>query len=156
MSRSAALTIVLSSVVTGLVVAQQPAPPATYVTEAELAAATKKALEANPPPTMTSARVTMTDQYRASLIRRTAPAGAIVHADGHEIHHITDGAGTLVTGGTVIRSEGRGGASRIEGGVTKRVAKGDVIVIPVNTPHQYTAVEGSISYLEIRFPPVNK
>ena len=157
MLRYTVLAAMLLPVFATPVMAQQPAPPATYVTEAELAAATKKALEATPPPTMTSARVAMTDAYRASLIRRSAAAGAIVHADGHEIHHITDGAGTLVTGGTVIRSgEGRGGSSRIEGGVTRRVAKGDVIVIPVNTPHQYTAVEGSITYLEIRFPPVNK
>jgi mannose-6-phosphate isomerase-like protein (cupin superfamily) len=129
-----------------------PAPGATYMTEAELAAAMGKSAEAG--TAMATARVANTDGYRINLIRRSAAAGAIVHADGHEVHHITDGAGTLVTGGTIIRGEGRGTPGRIEGGVTRRVAKGDVILIPVGTPHQYSAVEGSISYLEIRFAPL--
>jgi mannose-6-phosphate isomerase-like protein (cupin superfamily) len=122
------------------------------MSEAELLAAIKKALAGG--ETMGAGRVVNTEGYRINLIRRTAPAGAIVHADGHEVHHITEGAATLKTGGTVIRAQGQPG--RIEGGREQRVAKGDVVFIPVNTPHQYTAVDGAVSYLEIRFAPVVK
>jgi quercetin dioxygenase-like cupin family protein len=66
------------------------------------------------------------------------------------VHHITEGAGTLVTGGVIVRAQGRGGAT-IEGGVSKRVSKGDVILIPAGTPHWYKEVEGTITYLEVRF-----
>jgi mannose-6-phosphate isomerase-like protein (cupin superfamily) len=149
-------SLVMLGGMTVALAAQQPAPaaavpPATYLSEAELAAAMKKSMESG--AAMATARVAITDAYRINLIRRSQAAGAIVHSDGHEVHHITDGAGTIVTGGTVVGGEGRGAARRIEGGLSKRVAKGDVVIIPVNTPHQYTAVEGSITYLEIRFPP---
>ncbi len=125
-------------------------PPATYASAAELAAGVKKAQEGG--NAMGTGRVANTDGYRINLIRRTAPAGAIVHADGHEVHHITEGSATLITGGKVIRTQGQPG--RIEGGKEQRVSVGDVILIPVNTPHQYTAVDGAVSYLEIRFAPV--
>ena len=46
-------------------------------------------------------------------------------------------------------SEGAPGT--IEGGVAQRVTKGDAILVPEGTPHQYTAVEGSVTYLEVRF-----
>ncbi len=43
-------------------------------------------------------------------------------------------------------------ATRPDGGYwARRVTKGDAILIPEGTPHQYTAVEGSITYLEVRF-----
>jgi quercetin dioxygenase-like cupin family protein len=48
--------------------------------------------------------------------------------------------------------QGRGGAgATIEGGETHHLAKGDVLVIPAGTPHWYKDVEGSITYLEVRF-----
>ena len=58
-----------------------------------------------------------------------------------------DGAGTLVTGGKLIEerrtnAENLSGTG-IEGGVTKRVSKGDWILVPVGEPHQFPAVEGS-------------
>jgi quercetin dioxygenase-like cupin family protein len=31
------------------------------------------------------------------------------------------------------------------------VAKGDVVVIPAGTPHWYKDVDGSVTYLEVRF-----
>ena len=40
----------------------------------------------------------------------------------------------------------------IVGGVTRRVAKGDVIVMPPGTPHWFSAVDGAITYLEARIP----
>lgn len=130
--------------------AQSPAParPATYTTQAELAAAIKAGAEAR--PEMATARISNTDHYRVNVVHRGAAAGAIVHSVGTEVHHITDGAGTLVTGGTVVRPAG-GGPATIDGGVSRRVSKGDVILIPERTPHWYREVEGSITYLEVRF-----
>jgi hypothetical protein len=42
-------------------------------------------------------------------------------------------------------------SAKIEGGQSRRVTKGDVIVIPARTPHWYKEVEGSVTYLEVRF-----
>ena len=46
---------------------------------------------------------------------------------------------------------GRGGNATIEGGQSRRVAKGDVILILAGTPHWYKDLDGSITYLEGRF-----
>jgi mannose-6-phosphate isomerase-like protein (cupin superfamily) len=129
---------------------QAPAPslPATYLTNAELTAALKKATEGN--ADMSTAAVKNTDQYRINIVRRGKAAGAIAHKPGTEVHHIIDGAGTLVTGGTIVRPAG-GGMATIQGGESRHVGKGDVILIPENTPHWYKDVEGSITYLEVRF-----
>ncbi len=56
----------------------------------------------------------------------------------------------VVTGGTIVRPAG-GGMAVIEGGESRHVVKDDVILIPENTPHWYQDVEGSITYLEVRF-----
>ena len=124
--------------------------PATYVTNAELSAALKKATEAN--PNQSSANVKNTDQYRINIVRRGRAAGALAHVPGTELHYIVDGAGTIVTGGRIVRpAAGAGGTATIEGGETRRVAKGDAILVPEGTPHWYKDVEGSITYLEVRF-----
>jgi mannose-6-phosphate isomerase-like protein (cupin superfamily) len=130
---------------------QTPAPslaPATYLTNAELMTALKKATEGN--PDMSTAAVKNTDQYRINIVRRGKAAGAIAHKPGTEVHHIIDGAGTLVTGGTIVRPAS-GGMAVIQGGESRHVVKGDVILIPESTPHWYKDVEGSITYLEVRF-----
>jgi mannose-6-phosphate isomerase-like protein (cupin superfamily) len=155
----------IASVVVWVVVAaaigvarQTPAPPAappppppgspgTFKSAAELAEVLKKAS-----PTaagMTTSAVSNTDQYRINLVHRSKPAGALAHAGNTELHYIVEGSGTVVTGGNIVRSEGAG--ATIQGGETRRVAKGDVIVIPANSPHWYSAVDSEITYLEVRW-----
>ena len=132
-----------------------PAPrdtAATYVSAADLDAALKKATAAN--PDMSTARIDNHDQYRINIVRRGQPAGAIAHAVGTELHYIVEGSGTIVTGGTIVRppaGAAQGTLAKIEDGVTRKVAKGDAILIPENTPHWYSEINGSIAYLEVRF-----
>jgi mannose-6-phosphate isomerase-like protein (cupin superfamily) len=148
----------IASVVIWLVVAaaigvarQTPAPPpgspGTFKSAAELAEVLKNAT-----PTaggMTTSAVSNTDQYRINLVHRARPAGALAHAGNTEVHYIVEGSGTVVTGGSIVR--GQGGDATIQGGETRRVAKGDVIVVPANSPHWYSAVDGTITYLEVRW-----
>ncbi len=132
------------------VAGQAPSAPATYVGNADLMAALKKATAAN--PDMSTSAVKNTDQYRINIVRRGKAAGAIAHVPGTELHYIIEGAGTVVTGGKIVRpAAGTTGAATIEGGETRHVTKGDVILIPEATPHWYKDVEGSITYLEVRF-----
>jgi mannose-6-phosphate isomerase-like protein (cupin superfamily) len=131
-----------------LAFAQEPVPPALYTAGTDITSALATAVAAR--PSMAASRIEVGEHYRINLIRRTEAAGAIVHRPGTELHYITDGAGTLVTGGIVVRPAG-GGQGNIEGGLARQVTVGDAILIPEGTPHQYTAVEGSITYLEVRF-----
>ncbi len=140
-----ALAILLA---TSATFAQTPVAPALYMSQTDIATGLAKAGAER--PSMAASLITTTDQYRINLIRRTEAAGAIVHRPGTELHFITAGAGTLVTGGIVVRPAD-GGQATIEQGFAQRVSKGDAILIPEGTPHWYSAVEGEITYLEVRF-----
>jgi mannose-6-phosphate isomerase-like protein (cupin superfamily) len=129
-----------------------PAAPATYLNEAELMKTLNE--NAKTAPAMHTAPVKLADHYRINIVRRTSGQGAIAHPDGTEVHHIIDGAATFVTGATIVRpagTAGRGGIATIEGGQSRRVTKGDVILVPAGTPHWYKDLDGSITYLEVRF-----
>ena len=130
------------------VIGQTPVPPALYVKATDIATALERSAAER--PNMAVGTISNGEDYRINLIRRTEAAGAIVHEVGTELHFITEGAGTLVTGGIVVRPTD-GGRATIEDGLARRVSVGDAILIPEGTPHWYSSVEGAISYLEVRF-----
>jgi hypothetical protein len=139
-----------------LVWAADPAAPlpATFKNAAELAAALHQSMAKG--GDQSSAPIANEAHYRVNIVRRDKPGPAMAHAagpaKGTEVHYILDGAATVVTGGTLIRPAGDAqAASRIDRGVERHVAKGDVVVIPAGTPHWYKEVEGSVTYLEVRF-----
>ncbi len=79
-----------------------------------------------------------------------------------EVYYMLEGAATLVTGGTLVEQRRdpptgtnvRG--SRIEGGVSRRIVPGDVVIIPGRTPHWWTDMEGDIRYMIVRSDPANR
>lgn len=131
----------------GMAAADSP-PSAVYKTQAELTAA----LKAGPAtPDMLTSEVQNSDRHRINIVRRTKAAGAVAHDGFAELHHIVEGSGTLVTGGTIVRPAGGRGGATIANGVSRRVGKGDVILIAPGMPHWYTDLEGTITYLEVRW-----
>ena len=130
--------------------AQAPSPTtsATYKTEAQLLAAL--AAGATTPDMLTSA-VANDDHHRINIVRRTKAAGAIAHPGFAELHHIIEGSGTLVTGGTIVPPAGGRGGATIQNGETRHVTKGDVILVPSGMPHWYKDLDGTLTYLEVRF-----
>jgi mannose-6-phosphate isomerase-like protein (cupin superfamily) len=131
--------------------AQADAPQdATYKTETDVL----RALVAGPAtPDMLTSPISITDRHRINIVRRTRAAGAVAHDGFAELHHIVEGSGTLVTGGTILRpASGSGtGIATIQNGVSRRVNKGDVILIPAGLPHWYKDLDGTITYLEVRW-----
>ncbi len=124
--------------------------PATYKTATDLTATLGRSLT-DRSNGMGVAPVAAGPHYGINLVTRTRPAGAIAHPLGSEVHYITEGSGTFVTGGTIVHPAG-GGPAVIQNGVSRHVAKGDVIFIPAGTPHWYSQIDGaSITYLETRF-----
>ena len=79
-----------------------------------------------------------------------------------EIYYILQGSGTLVTGGTIPDPKLLAPGSttlqgkRIEGGVSRTVSPGDVIVIPGYTPHWFSGQQGDLRYLIFRPDPEGK
>jgi mannose-6-phosphate isomerase-like protein (cupin superfamily) len=98
---------------------------------------------------------------------KSAPPNATVHQTNvTEVYYMLEGAGTLVTGGTLKkpatpRQSTLGnwtdvGSDGIEGGVSRRIAKGDVVVIPGGVPHGWASTESDITYLIVRSDPDKK
>jgi mannose-6-phosphate isomerase-like protein (cupin superfamily) len=170
-----AFLFALSAAAPDVATAQQAASlakplPATYVSvediQANLTASPNAAT--NPLPNI---RVVDAGGYNVAvgaIHRAQTPPGVVaVHYKVTEIYHVMDGAGTLVTGGTMVdaktrpadstsvRLEDGPGASgtAIQGGVTRRIKAGDVVVIPAGVPHWFSAIEGSITYVVVRVDP---
>ena len=92
--------------------------------------------------------------YMVHTSRRDKPGLAEIHSLDTDIIYVLEGTATLVTGGTAVDAkeiapdEFRG--SRIEGGVTRQLAKGAVIIVPNNTPHWFKEVNGQFLYYTIK------
>jgi len=92
--------------------------------------------------------------YMVHTSRRDKPGLAEIHALDTDIIYVLEGTATFVTGGTAVDAkeiapnELRG--SRIEGGVTRQLSKGEVIIVPNNTAHWFKEVNGEFLYYTIK------
>lgn len=92
--------------------------------------------------------------YMVHTSRRDKPGLAEIHGLDTDIIYVLEGKATIVTGGTAVDAkeiapdEIRG--SRIEGGVTRQLTKGEVIIVPNNTPHWFKEVNGQFLYYTIK------
>lgn len=94
--------------------------------------------------------------YTANLEYRTAVGAAAIHVHEDEFFYVISGSGTLVTGGKLTHAvptnaENVRGDS-IVGGTATPVAKGDFIVVPENTPHWFSAINGLIVDMSLHVP----
>src|SRR5262249_33867565 len=95
-----------------------------------------------------------TSRYRIIASNRTGPGEVEVHARETDVIYVVQGAANIVTGGTVIdgrsisANEIRG--ARIEGGESRRLAAGDVMVIPAGTPHWFESVQTPLLYFTVK------
>jgi glc operon protein GlcG len=97
--------------------------------------------------------VTRTSEYAVSGNHRGANGQVEVHDKETDVMYITDGEATFVSGGKMIGGKmtkaGQWLGTDIEGGETRHVVKGDVIVVPAGTPHWYKEVK-SVNYFLVK------
>jgi glc operon protein GlcG len=92
--------------------------------------------------------------YMVHTSRRDKPGLAEIHTLDTDIIYVMQGKATFVTGGTAIdtkeiaSNEIRG--SRIEGGTARQLSRGQVIIVPNNTPHWFKEVSGEFLYYTIK------
>jgi len=92
--------------------------------------------------------------YMVHTSRRVSPGMAEVHTQDTDLIHVLEGSATFVTGGTVVApkhtaaDEIRG--SSIDGGETRLLAPGDVIIVPAGTPHWFKEVPKSVVYYTVK------
>jgi mannose-6-phosphate isomerase-like protein (cupin superfamily) len=85
---------------------------------------------------------------------RKGPGQVEVHDKETDVFYVVDGDATFVTGGTMIGGKmtkpGQHLGSDIQGGQTRHLSKGDVMVIPAGTPHWFKEVPQSVSYYVVK------
>jgi len=128
--------------------APAPGSPAIFKSAADLAAVLSTA-KVNAGG-LSSSNVTTTDQYRVSLVKRDKAAGALAHPGNTELLYIVEGAGTVITGGTLVPAAD-GKPASIANGVSQKIVKGDVIIVPAGSAHWFAQVDSPITYLEVRW-----
>lgn len=94
------------------------------------------------------------DLYKVQAGKRVGPGAVEVHTKDTDVFYIVDGAADFKTGGKGVSmkesapNEFRG--KSIDGGTTHHLQKGDVIVIPAGTPHQFMAVDSAFLYFVVK------
>jgi mannose-6-phosphate isomerase-like protein (cupin superfamily) len=145
--------------VTAAAVAQQPPAQTmkTFASSADVTALIAKAKsERKEGQPIVAERILQLAPYNANLEYRAAVGPASVHEKEAEMFYVIDGSATLMTGGKLV-SESRTNAENltgtgIEGGTSRPVAKGDFIIVPENTPHWFSAINGTIVLMSIHVP----
>jgi mannose-6-phosphate isomerase-like protein (cupin superfamily) len=140
----------------GPALAQAPAA-LPFVSSAEVEALVAKAeRERKPGEANHTQPMLRLEPYTANLEYRTSVGPAAAHETEAELFYVIEGSGTLVTGGkltgeTRTNPENRRG-SGIEGGATRKVGKGDIFLVPQDTPHWFSAIDGRLVMMSVHVP----
>jgi mannose-6-phosphate isomerase-like protein (cupin superfamily) len=105
--------------------------------------------------------------YRAQLEYRPGTSPAAVHEKDAELFVVLQGTGNIVTGGKLV-DEKRVNANNLSGpsiadGHSQAVVKGDMLIVPANTPHQVIPTGGApivvmtmhVPHPAANWPPAN-
>lgn len=94
------------------------------------------------------------ENYMVHASRRDKSGQSEVHTLDTDVIYVLDGTATFVTGGKsvdpkmVAANEFRG--TMIDGGETRQLKKGDVIIVPRGTPHWFKQVDGVFKYYVVK------
>jgi mannose-6-phosphate isomerase-like protein (cupin superfamily) len=158
--RITVLAVALVVLVSLVVIAQQPpaqnqaAAPLQggQVTAAELAAIVAK----QPKDRNGNQTFLQLAPYNVNMEHRVnVPQNASVHDKEAELFYVIDGTGTIVTGGRLTNPTKNGDnstGSGIDGGTSKRLAKGDFVLVPEGTPHWFSKVDNELTLMSIHLP----
>jgi len=83
-------------------------------------------------------------KYNVNVRRITNAETALVHPKTIDLWVILEGSGTLTTGGTIQNG-------KIVGGQSHTIKAGDVEFIPPTVAHGVSGVQGSLTWLNIRW-----
>ena len=162
--RPLAVACVLTFGMPFLAAAQQPAPAAAnaqtlrlFASSADVDALIAKArAERKPDQALLAQPIVQLAPYNVSLEYRALVGGAAIHEKEAELFYVVEGSGTMVTGGRLVMEarpnpDNRNGTG-IEGGQSRKVAKGDFIMVPPGTAHWFSAIDGTLVLMSLHLP----
>jgi glc operon protein GlcG len=94
------------------------------------------------------------ENYMVHASRREKPGMSEVHELDTDIIYVLEGTAVFVTGGKSVEpkmvapNEFRG--TSIDGGETRELKKGDVVIVPKGTPHWFKQVDGVFKYYVVK------
>ena len=100
--------------------------------------------------------------YQMQLEYRTGPTRPALHHRDAGWAYVVQGSCTFLTGGTLRDSKPSGPGSTtdvgtaIDGGVARKLAKGDFIMVPPNLPHQFLDIQGEFVIVSMHMPMPDK
>jgi uncharacterized protein GlcG (DUF336 family)/mannose-6-phosphate isomerase-like protein (cupin superfamily) len=122
---------------------QTPSPTVTFIDGKEVAQAFQK-----------GAVLVNQGDFMVHASHRDGAGMAEVHTRDTDVIYVLDGTAQFVTGGAVVDGKSAGpeeirGAA-IQGGERRRIARGDVLVVPNGTPHWFQEVKGPFNYYVVK------
>jgi len=136
-----------------------PGPNMNFVTPAEIQKLVAKAkTEKRTAGIGTVERITKVGPYEMQVEYRTGPTRPALHHKDAGWAYVVSGTCTFITGGTLRDSHpARPGSTTdvgtaIDNGVSEKLSKGDFIMVPPNTPHQFTDIHGDFVIVSMHLP----
>jgi mannose-6-phosphate isomerase-like protein (cupin superfamily) len=163
--RAQVLALTFLATVASSAMAQQAAPPpmTAFMNNKEIMGLIDKAkADRKGDAPLVAEPILLLAPYRAQLEYRPGTSPAAVHEKDAELMVVLEGTGDIVTGGKVVdekrvNANNLGGPS-IMGGHSQAVVKGDMLIVPANTPHQVIPTGGApivLMTMHVPFPPAN-
>ena len=94
--------------------------------------------------------------FRANMEWRDAANPTVaIHENDAELFVVIEGTGTMTLGGTLVNPTRNGTnltAATATGGTAYKLAKGDMVMVPENTAHSVTAVDGKLVLMSLHLP----
>jgi mannose-6-phosphate isomerase-like protein (cupin superfamily) len=156
-----AVTFLVTATATSAL-AQQAVPPArTFMNNKEIMGLVDKAkADRKGDAPLVAEPILSLAPYRAQLEYRPGISPAAVHEKDAELMVVLEGTGNIVTGGKLVDEKRNNannlGGSSITGGNSQAVVKGDMLIVPANTPHQVIPTGGApivLMTLHVPHPP---
>ena len=101
-------------------------------------------------------RLIQLGSYNVNMEHRVMGQAAAVHEKEAELFYVIEGSGTIVTGGKLVEekrtNESNLSGTSIQGGVSKKISKGDWVMVPEGVPHQIPNVDGAVTVMSLHLP----
>jgi len=156
-----AFTFLAATAASGAMAQQAASPMTQFMSSKDITALVDKAkADRKGDAPLVAEPILLLAPYKAQLEYRPGISPAALHEKDAELFVVLEGTGNIVTGGKIV-DEKRVNANNTSGpsianGHSQAVVKGDMLIVPANTPHQIIPTGGApivVMSMHVPFPP---